>query len=64
MGLLAVGKGGKAQSRFESSGEGGRRGPGNEALRKFVNGDLEPEDALTGETMELCPLLAGVSSPG
>jgi len=63
-GLFAVGKGGKAQSRFVSSGEGGRRGPGNDPLRKLLNGDLEPDDALKGETMELCPLLAGVSSPG
>lgn len=63
VGLFAVGKGGKAQSRFVSSGDGGRRGPGNDPLRRFVNGDLEPEDALIGEIMELWPLLAGVSSP-
>jgi hypothetical protein len=60
--LPGIGNGGKAQSRFVSSGEGGRRGPGSEPLRVEGNGDLGPEPALMGDAIELCPLLAGVSS--
>ena len=62
--LAGVGNGGKAQSRFVNSGEGGRRGPGTDPLRNEGQGDLKlPEPALTGEATEFCPLLAGVSSP-
>ena len=57
------GKGGKAQSRFVSSGEGGLRGMGNESLRIVGHGDLGPEVALTGDIIELVPLLAEASSP-
>lgn len=61
--LLAMGNGGNAQSRFVSSGVGGLREPGIDGLREVGNGDRGPEDALTGEAIELCPLLAGVTSP-
>jgi hypothetical protein len=61
--LEGKGNGGKAQSRFVSSGDGGRRETGNEPFRTAGHGDLGPEVALNGETIELCPLLAGVSSP-
>lgn len=57
------GKGGKAQSRFVSSGDGGRRETDSEPLRTTGHGERGPEVALNGETIELCPLLAGVSSP-
>ena len=55
--FLLVGNGGKAQSRFDHSGEGGRRTAGTAALVVCRNGDLRPED--TGDDT----LLAGVSSP-
>lgn len=55
--------GGKAQSRLESSGDGGLRGPGIDPFPTLGHRGFDPEVALTGETIELCPLLAGVSSP-
>ena len=62
--LLAIGKGGNAQSKLVSSGVGGLRGPGMDGFRAVGNGDRDPEEALMGEAMELCPLLVGVNSPG
>jgi len=59
-----IGNGGKAQSRFMSSGEGGRRGPGAVAFLGAGQGDREMDDVLAGDRMEPWPLLlAGVSSP-
>jgi hypothetical protein len=57
-----VGKGGKAQSRLVSSGEGGPRGAAIAVFLGAFHGDRRPV-ALTGELMEPLPLLAGVSSP-
>ena len=61
--LAGKGNGGKAQSKFIGSGVAGRRGPGIDHLLTVGHGTLGPEPALTGEFRELCPLLAGVSSP-
>ena len=62
-----VGKGGKAQSRFVNSGDGGRFPTGVVILREGMpKGDLWPEELLLGEIViskELWPLLLGVSSP-
>jgi hypothetical protein len=58
-----VGKGGKAQSRFVSSGEGCLRGAAIAALLGAFQGSFRPDVALTGEPTEPLPLLAGVNSP-
>ncbi len=60
---VVVGKGGKAQSRFVSSGEGGRCDIAVVVLFGAFHGNLRAEVALTGEPMEPLLLLAGVHSP-
>ena len=64
--VAEVGNGGKAQSRFVNSGEGGAKGNGLVwLLRGMRNGDLRPEDELIGDTScDPLPLLAGVSWSG
>ena len=61
--LPVIGNGGNAQSRFVSSGEGGRRGAAIAGFLCAFHGGLRADVALTGEPMEPLPLLAGVSSP-
>ena len=60
---LPVGKGGKAQSRFVSSGDGGPCCIAIAVFRGAFHGDLRAEVALTGEPIDPLLLLAGVSSP-
>lgn len=58
-----VGKGGKAQSRFVSSGEGDLRDIAIAVFLGAFHGDLRAEVALTGEPTEPFLLRAGVNSP-
>lgn len=60
-----VGNGGKAQSRFESSGDGGLARDGMVMPREGPRNGDRPDDVLIGEIpLEPRPLLAGVSSFG
>jgi hypothetical protein len=60
-----VGNGGKAQSRFVSSGEGGLARDGMVIPREGARNGDRPDDVLIGEkALEPRPLLAGVSSFG
>ena len=60
---FAMGKGGNAQSRFVSSGEGGLRGIAIAVFLGAFHGDFRADVALTGEPIEPLLLLAGVNSP-
>jgi hypothetical protein len=60
-----VGNGGKAQSRFESSGDGGLARDGMVMPREGARNGDRPDDVLIGEIpLEPRLLLAGVSSFG
>jgi hypothetical protein len=60
-----VGNGGKAQSRFESSGDGGLTRDGMVMPREGARNGDRPDDVLIGDmVLEPRPLLAGVSSFG
>lgn len=59
---LLTGKGGKAQSRLVSSGEGGLRVVARAVFLEAFHGGRR-EVALTGEPTDPLPLLAGVNSP-
>jgi hypothetical protein len=60
-----VGNGGKAQSRFVSSGDGGLARDGIVMPREGARNGDRPDDVLIGEkALEPRPLLAGVSSFG
>jgi hypothetical protein len=60
-----VGNGGKAQSRFESSGDGGLARDGMVMPREGARNGDRPDDVLIGDmALEPRPLLAGVSSFG
>jgi hypothetical protein len=60
-----VGKGGKAQSRFVSSGDGGLARDGMVIPREGARNGDRPDDVLIGEkALEPRLLLAGVSSFG
>lgn len=60
-----VGNGGKAQSRFVSSGDGGLARDGRVIPREGARKGDRPDDVLIGEkALEPRPLLAGVSSFG